>query len=114
MDNTVAHEQLVNDLLVALTHLPDAMFYRNSSGVGRTKRGHLLRAGVKGGGDIMGCYQGRATAIEAKTGEGTQRKSQKNFQSAWERANGLYLIARDVDGTLAALQAGAANRGASS
>ena len=103
-DRTQEHETLVADLLVALTALDCAMFYKNSSGVGRTKRGALIRAGVKGGGDIMGCYRGRAVAVEAKTGDAAQRQSQRRFERAWTAAGGLYVVARSVAGAIAVLE----------
>lgn len=102
-DHTQQHEILVAELLVALTALDGAMFYKNHSGVGRTRRGALIRAGVIGGGDIMGCYRGRAVAVEAKTGQAVQRKSQEKFERAWTAAGGLYVIARSVPETLDAI-----------
>lgn len=102
-DRTGPHETLVNDLLIALTALPETIFYRNASGVGKTPNGHYIRAGVLGGGDIMGGFKGRGVAIEVKTGLAVQRKSQKDFQRAWERAGCLYLVCRSVNDALTGL-----------
>lgn len=38
-------------------------------------------------------YIGRAFAIECKFGKGKQREAQKNWQAAWERRGGLYILA---------------------
>ena len=53
--------------------------------------------------DLLCCSSGRAVAIETK-GAGRQQENQRNFQAAWEKAGGLYVLARsveDVEGGLA-------------
>lgn len=98
---------IMQDVLVAITALPGAMFYRQNSGLFLTLDGRRpVRASVKGASDIIGAYRGRAVAIETKRAKGgTLRKSQEDFQAAWERAGGVYLVVRSVDETLAGLAA---------
>jgi hypothetical protein len=45
----------------------------------------------------MGCFRGRAVAVETKPRRGKQLKSQRIFQKNWERAGGLYIIANSPD-----------------
>ena len=104
-DNTAEHTTLVNATLIAITALPEAMFYPNASGVGRTARGAFIRAGVPGGGDIMGTKSGHAVAIECKTGVGRPNPNQIRFRASWEKAKGKYFIVRSVDDALSALAA---------
>jgi hypothetical protein len=53
----------------------------------------------------MGCYWGRAVAIDAKTGTGRQNDAQEKFQVNWEKAGGLYVIARCVPSTISVVLA---------
>lgn len=94
---------IMRDILVAVTALPGSLFYRQNSGVGKTWAGTILHAGIPGCPDITGVYQGRAVGIEVKTPIGRQSPQQRKFQSAWERAGGLYVIARSVPEALSAL-----------
>ena len=86
-------------LLRALTRLPDALFYRQQCGRFRTLDGRRVVAttSIDGIADIMGVFRGRPVAIETKTLAGKQRETQRRFQHAFEKAGGLYLIARAVD-----------------
>ena len=61
---------------------------------GGSKR--FVRSCQPGTADILGCIAGRPVAIEVKAGRDKQSAKQKDFQAAWERAGGLYFIARDV------------------
>lgn len=95
---------IMQDVLVAITALPDAMFYRQNSGLFFTPTGRRVRAAVTGAADIIGCYRGRAVAIETKRANGgAQRKSQEKYQAAWEKAGGVYIVARSVADALAGL-----------
>ena len=96
---------IMRDILVRITELPGAMFYRQNAGVGVTRAGTILHAGVAGCPDITGCYRGRAVGIEVKSPTGRQSEPQRRFQAAWERAGGLYVLARSVAEALAALEA---------
>jgi hypothetical protein len=40
---------------------------------------------------------GLAFGIEVKAAKGTQREAQKNWQKAWEKRGGIYILARSVE-----------------
>jgi hypothetical protein len=110
MDN--AHTNLVRAALVALSDAGH-MAWDNQTGSGwvgkfitRTATGRTIidRArpisfGLPGSADIIGTLHpnGRALAAEAKTGTGRQRANQKNFQIAWEKRGGIYVVFHSVD-----------------
>lgn len=109
------HAQLVADALVALTHRAGTMAWKHPTGVGVTRSRSIVRFGLTGSGDIIGCSRmlitpdmvgrsfGQAFALDAKTGRAEQSGQQKRFQAAWERAGGLYCIIRSVEDALAAV-----------
>lgn len=92
-------------ILIAVTALPGAMFWRASSGVFKTERGGFVRANAVGCPDVLGVYQGRFVGIEVKTPAGRQSPAQKRFQVAVELAGGVYLVTRSVAEALEHLQA---------
>ena len=63
----------------------------------------MVRSCQPGTADLLGVVMGYAVAIEVKAGKDRQRESQKNFQECWERAGGVYLICRNVEETMEAL-----------
>ena len=108
--NAVAREvdpasQLVADVLVAVTSLPDACFWRANTGRAVTARGAVVQFNLPGTPDILGCYRGRGVGIECKWGTGRLSADQKRWRANWERGGGLYIVARSVDATLADLGA---------
>lgn len=46
--------------------------------------------------DILGCYRGRAVAIEAKTPAGQLSVKQERFLKQWHDAGGYTLVAKNV------------------
>ncbi|MCQ8279884.1 VRR-NUC domain-containing protein [Acetobacteraceae bacterium KSS8] len=92
------------DILVAITALPSAMFWRSNSGVATRSDGKPIRFGVPGQPDILGAYRGQAYGIEVKSPTGRQRKEQAIWQRNFERAGGRYILARSVDDALAGLR----------
>ena len=60
---------------------------------------HRFGAPIDGslGDIIMPETIGRAFAIEVKTAKGQQREAQKNWQKAWEKRGGIYVLARSVE-----------------
>ena len=57
-------------------------------------------SGTKGSADISATINGRSVKIEVKYGRDKQSDNQKQYQADVERAGGVYLIARDLDGFL--------------
>ena len=46
--------------------------------------------------DIIGCYRGKAVAIEMKVGRDTLPEAQARFLENWRRAGGIGLEARGI------------------
>lgn len=93
-------------VLIAVTALPDGMFWRQNTGTFRTMDGRrVVKVCATGAGDIMGVYRRRAVAIETKPLKGKLRETQKIFRHAFEKAGGIYLVARSVDEALSGLEA---------
>lgn len=94
-------------VLIAVTSLRGAIFWRQNCGTFRTMDGRrVVRAtSVSGAADIMGAYRSRPVAIETKTAIGTLEATQKRFRTNWERAGGIYIVARSPEDALTALEA---------
>ena len=92
------------EILLAIGRLPGSMFWRSNTGALPDKTGRVIRFGLVGSPDILGCYMGRFVGIEVKTKTGKQRDAQVNFQRAFERAGGVYVLARSPDDALNALR----------
>lgn len=91
-------------VLIAVTALAGAMFWRQSSGVFRTLDGkRVVKVSAVGVGDIIGAFRGRPVAIETKTLSGTLRATQVRFSDAWRRAGGVYIVARCPEDAVEAL-----------
>jgi hypothetical protein len=99
-------DEITVPVLCAVSALPGAMFWRQSSGVFKTMDGRrTVKVAAVGVGDILGAYRGRAVALETKTETGRLRATQKRFRDAWEMAGGVYIIARSPAEAVAALEA---------
>lgn len=92
-------------VLVAVTALQGAIFWRQNTGTFRTMDGRRVvkATSINGAGDIMGAYRARPVAIETKTATGPLRKSQEIFRKNWEVAGGIYIVARSPEDALIAL-----------
>jgi hypothetical protein len=109
-----AETSIMRQILVAISALPGALFYRRNVGVFRQLRGDgTVRAGLPGQADIGGMYRGRAIEVEVKTVRGGLSDEQKRWKLAVEKAGGIFVLARtpaDVLDTLAALDAQSVER----
>lgn len=103
MNETV---DITQPVLVAITALPGAIFWRQNQGTFRTMDGRRVvsATSITGVADIMGAYRSRPVAIETKTKTGPMRKTQKTFRENWEKAGGIYIVARSPDEALIALE----------
>lgn len=120
-----SEKAIVNETLVALSAMPEAIVWRHNTGQawqgkrldttpGQTivvRPGMVVLAdarpvkfGLEGSGDVIGCIQGIPVAVEDKTLTGRQGKAQERFQAAWERAGGLYVLARSAAEAIAAVK----------
>ena len=52
----------------------------------------VVKVGVPGVSDLIGCIGGQAWFIECKVGRDRQRDEQRRFQAAVERAGGRYVM----------------------
>jgi VRR-NUC domain len=95
------------------------VFFHTPSGEERTKRAHpktgkvfcpggtrLQRLGLrKGVPDLVILHSGRIIGLEVKSPGGTLSREQKEFRVEWERAGGVYGVARSVEEGTALLEA---------
>ena len=90
---------------------PEGIFWKNDTGTGKSMDGQrVIKFGCVGSPDILGALDGRAVGVEVKTRRGRQRESQLRFQAAFERAGGLYVVARSTAEALAAIKAARADK----
>jgi hypothetical protein len=110
--------------LVGVSALPETLIYRQNTGTAwqgtpvnrspgeyiRVEPGMKILAnarpidfGLQGAGDAVGVSRGRPVQIETKTLTGRQREVQMNFERAWVKAGGIYILARDADAAVKAL-----------
>lgn len=112
-----SEKAIQNDGLVALSARPNSIYFRNNTG--QAWQGRQVRAkvggwvkfeegmvvlrgarpisfGLEGSGDVLGADSGFPVAVEFKDADGRQRKQQILFGEAWERAGGIYVLARTV------------------
>lgn len=113
-----SEKSILNETLVAVTALPETMAWRNNTGSawqGKRVTGSvgtlvmlepgmvILREarpvtfGLPGSPDIIGVRRQRAIGAEIKSDDGVQADLQIRFQRAWEKAGGLYVLARSAD-----------------
>lgn len=102
-----AETDIMRSVLVAVSALPGALFWRQNTGVFKSLSGReTVRCGIPGMADLGGVYYGRAVQIEVKTPIGRLSSDQKRWKDAVERAGGIFVLARnpaDALETLAAL-----------
>lgn len=91
--------------LVAVSALPGGIFWRQNCGKFRSMDGRRVvsATSIAGVADVMGAYKTRPIAIETKTATGTMRKTQKDFRTQWEKAGGVYIVARSPEQAVAEL-----------
>ena len=121
MKDRKSEKQILNDALCDVSKIPDTLIWRNNTGMGW--QGERLRLfpgayieiepnmvvlrnarpvhfGLEGSGDFIGATQGIPLAVETKTLSGKQRVAQGNFERAWTKAGGLYVLARSPEEAL--------------
>ena len=89
------------NIRLALGMRDDIFMFRINVGVFRPLHGdqkRAIRSAPDGTPDLLGVMApGKAFAIEVKTARGQQRDAQKNWQKAWEKRGGIYILARSVE-----------------
>lgn len=104
LDHPLPEAVIQRVLLARLNAIPCCFFDRINTVVAQAGGRHV-RSARSGTADILGCAEGIFVAIEVKSATGRQSTDQAEYQRKVEAAGGLYLIARDVDSTLAAVRA---------
>jgi hypothetical protein len=100
----MSETDLMRQILVAVSAIPGAVFWRVNVGVFRSFSGReTVRCGIPGQSDIAGCYRGRHVEIEVKTGTGRLSPEQRRWKMAVERAGGIWVLARTPHDALFAL-----------
>ncbi len=82
-------------VLDGLYKRPGGVFWRANCGGGMAN-GRVIRGNPNGTADILGVINGRPVAIEVKTRTGKQSDIQRSWQTSWEAAGGIYIVARSV------------------
>lgn len=105
MSNATEHQQLVNDILVALS-ARGVLCWPIQTGKAISPTGRVVAYGNKGHGDIGGVIGpvGKALSIEVKTGKAREQENQRLFGAAFERAGGVRIVARSVDDAINAIE----------
>lgn len=119
-----SEKSILNRSLVAVTALPETMAWRNNTGSAwqgkrvTAREGSVIMVepgmvilkearpvtfGLPGSGDILGVRKGRGFSAEMKSQGGVQSDQQVLFQRAWEKAGGIYVLARSPEEVTAAL-----------
>lgn len=111
---TPTEAQIQYDILRHFGSRPDMLIWRNNVGVGRTLQDdRVKRFGLPGSPDILGVLMirdsddlqripnhppfGLALGIEVKTEHGRQSEKQQNFEDAFTKRGGIYVLARSIE-----------------
>lgn len=92
--------QLVRQIL-DYTKYRHLLFWRNQSGLVRTQnkygQQHMMKLGLAGSPDIIGCYKGRFIGVECKVGKNTPTELQEGFGQQLVANGGEYWLVYDLD-----------------
>jgi len=95
-------ENAVTKAVRAACVLRGAMVVRVQAGSHMVGK-HFVRGAEAGTADLIGCYRGRAIALEVKTAKGKQQDSQVEWEFEWTARKGRYFVVRSASDTLEAL-----------
>lgn len=99
-----AAENAVTKAVRAACVLRGAMVVRVQAGSHMVGK-HFVRGAEAGTADLIGCYRGRAIALEVKTAKGKQQESQIEWERWWIISGGKYGVVRSGFDTLQVLNA---------
>lgn len=102
--NTEAHNNLKNEIMVALSqrYHPHCFVTGRSVGTFIPYKGKIpVHIGFKGEPDIYALIHGTSFFIEVKTGTGRLSDDQKHFKEIIERSGGNYIEARELFSVMA-------------
>lgn len=75
-------------------------FWRQNSGavvLENKGKKRFVRYGVTGAPDIFVLHEGTLFGLEAKVGKNKQQQSQKDFETGFTKAGGIYKVVRSLD-----------------
>jgi len=99
-NNTTAHNNLKNEILVAISskYYPHCFACGRSVGTFIPYHGKIpVKIGIAGEPDIYALIHGISFFIEVKTGTGRLRDDQKRFRDMIISAGGIHIEARELD-----------------
>lgn len=101
------HQELVDAILLALSATRKCRAWKQVNGLFRAfdDPEQVIRVGLVGSADVTGFRfgDGKRFELEAKTGEATQTKEQKNFQKVVLAGNAIYAVCRTTEEALGAV-----------
>ena len=70
-------------------------------------KGRWIQGMPAGAPDLMGIVRGTGAglAVEVKSDTGKQRPEQRDFEAAWTRSGGIYVLARSAEEAIASVEA---------
>jgi hypothetical protein len=83
MGRKVGHDVVQADVMGKVTQVSKARWIRST--------------GKKGSADVHATYKGKSYSIEVKYGKDRMSDYQRNYASKFEKAGGIYMIAKDFD-----------------
>jgi hypothetical protein len=99
-DGALSEAVLQQEIRLALGQRDDVFLFRINVGKFRPIDGgrRVIQSAPEGTPDLLGVMTpGRAFAIEVKAPRGIQSEVQKNWQAAWEKRGGIYILAKSLD-----------------
>jgi len=95
-------EHQTQSAIIQYLTLKKVFFWRNNSGALKTERGGFIRFGAVGSPDIFVIKNGTIFGIEVKSSiNGKLSPNQIAFGGAFEKAGGIYLVAKSVGDIIA-------------
>lgn len=103
MNNTRQHQQLLDDILLAVGSLPNVRVWPRGVGFDEIRK---IRYGIPGETDLDGIIapHGRRLHIEVKTGKGKLSEKQIKFRDMVVKFGAVYIEARSVEDCLTELR----------
>lgn len=106
MNNTLEHNQLMDDILFKVGSLPNVRLWPRVVGTARSfGSGNVIKFGIDGESDLDGIIgpMGKKLSIEVKTGRGKLSKAQQTYKNMILKFGGVYIEARSVEQVLTEL-----------
>ena len=93
----ISKEKDIQKVIIEYLLIKKIFHWRQNSGAFKTDAGGFYRIGIVGAADIFILQKGIIYACEVKNEKGKQSDTQKTFQEQFEKAGGIYFIARNLE-----------------